>query len=77
MATLEENERSHILCALKKTGGQLAGRGGGAELLAIHPNTLLHRMIKLNIQKSDWGFIHKPSDSPLSWSANGSGFTNL
>jgi len=62
IATLEENERAHILLALKKTGGQLAGRGGAAELLDIHPNTLRHRMKKLSIQKSDWSFIHKQSE---------------
>ncbi|MBT3224961.1 MAG: sigma 54-interacting transcriptional regulator [Deltaproteobacteria bacterium] len=51
ITTLEENERSHILRALKKTSGKVAGRGGAAEILGINPNTLRHRLKKLGIHK--------------------------
>ena len=60
---LEENERLHILRAMQKTGGQVAGPGGAAELLVIHPNTLRNRMKKLGIQKSDLTFIYTQNDS--------------
>ncbi|MBT4091402.1 MAG: sigma-54-dependent Fis family transcriptional regulator, partial [Deltaproteobacteria bacterium] len=63
ITTLEENERSHILRALKETGGQLAGKGGAAEILNIKPSTLRHRMKKLGIQKSDLTFIYTQNDS--------------
>ena len=52
ITTLEENERSHILRALKKTSGKVAGRGGAAEILGINPNTLRHRLKKLRIHKN-------------------------
>ncbi len=63
ISTLKENERAHILRALKKTGGQLAGRGGAAELLNIHPNTLRHRMKRLGLRKTDWTFVYMQNDS--------------
>ncbi len=49
--TLKENERRHILWALRKTGWKIRGRGGAAELLEIHPSTLAFRMGKLGIQR--------------------------
>ncbi|MBW2709907.1 MAG: sigma 54-interacting transcriptional regulator, partial [Deltaproteobacteria bacterium] len=52
ITTLEENERSHILRALKKTSGKVAGRGGAAGILGINPNTLRHRLKKLGIHKN-------------------------
>ena len=47
--TLEENERRHILRALKKTEWKVRGPGGAAELLDIHPSTLTFRMKKLGL----------------------------
>jgi transcriptional regulator with GAF, ATPase, and Fis domain len=47
--TLQENERNHIQWAIRMTGGKIRGRGGAAELLDIHPNTLYGRMRKLKI----------------------------
>ena len=52
ITTLEENERSHILRALNKTSGKVAGRGGAAEILGINPSTLRHRLKKLRIHKN-------------------------
>ena len=47
--TIRENERSHILRVLEKTGGKISGPGGAAQILDIHPNTLYSRMKKLGI----------------------------
>lgn len=49
--TLEEAERAHILKALKKTHGVVAGPHGAARLLGINRSTLISRMKKLGIQK--------------------------
>jgi transcriptional regulator with GAF, ATPase, and Fis domain len=47
--TLEEAERRHILHALEKTNGVLAGPKGAAQLLGINRSTLWSRMRKLGI----------------------------
>ena len=47
--TLEEAERRHILQALEKTGGVLAGPKGAAQLLGLNRSTLWSRMRKLRI----------------------------
>ncbi len=48
-STLRENERSHILHILEKTGWRVRGRGGAAEFLDLHYSTLFLRMRKLGI----------------------------
>jgi transcriptional regulator with GAF, ATPase, and Fis domain len=48
---MEENERDHILSALKKCNGKISGPGGAAELLDIHVSTLNARIRKLGIRK--------------------------
>ncbi len=45
--TLNEAVTRHILRALERSGGKISGRGGAAELLDVHPNTLRARMQKL------------------------------
>jgi formate hydrogenlyase transcriptional activator len=50
MVSHAENERRHIIQALKLTDGKLAGPGGAAELLELHPNTLRYRIKKLGIR---------------------------
>src|SRR5215204_872527 len=45
--TIEENERDHILAALKKCNGKISGEGGAAELLNINVSTLNSRIKKL------------------------------
>ena len=40
---------SHIKRALRKTDGQIHGKGGAAELLGINPNTLRSKMRKLRL----------------------------
>ena len=42
----------HILQALEKTGGKIAGTHGAANLLRINPSTLRKKMIKLGICKN-------------------------
>ncbi len=49
--TMRENERDHILNALKKCNGKISGPGGAAELLDIHVSTLNARIRKLGIRK--------------------------
>ncbi len=48
---LEENERQHILMALKHTKWKVRGKDGAAELLKINPTTLESRMKKLEIER--------------------------
>ncbi|ACL05081.1 transcriptional regulator, NifA subfamily, Fis Family [Desulfatibacillum aliphaticivorans] len=50
-ATLAENERSHILRILKRTGWKVAGASGAAKILDIPPSTLSFRMNKLGIKR--------------------------
>ena len=47
--TLQEAERRHILQALEKTNGVLAGPHGAAQLLGLNRSTLWSRMRKLGI----------------------------
>ncbi|OPY71129.1 MAG: Formate hydrogenlyase transcriptional activator [Syntrophorhabdaceae bacterium PtaU1.Bin034] len=49
MTTLREMESRHICKALELSHGRIEGKGGAAELLAINPATLRHRMRKLKI----------------------------
>jgi formate hydrogenlyase transcriptional activator len=50
-STLAQLERAHILRALEATHWRLAGPEGAGALLDMHPNTLRHRMKKLNIER--------------------------
>ncbi|KAA3657080.1 MAG: AAA family ATPase [Calditrichaeota bacterium] len=52
LSTLEENERSHIIKALEKTGWRISGEKGAAKLLQINPKTLESRMKKLGIERN-------------------------
>ncbi len=52
LATLEDVERSHILAALKQSGGVVEGPKGAATILNLHPNTLRSRMQKLGIKRT-------------------------
>lgn len=49
--TLDAVERHHIEKILKQTKGQIAGEGGAAEILGLHPNTLRGRMSKLGVSR--------------------------
>ena len=50
--SLEEVERQYIYKILHQCNWRINGGQGAAKILAIHPNTLRNRMIKLNITKS-------------------------
>ena len=58
--TLEDVEREHILQVLARCKGQVAGRGGAAEILGLHPSTLRSRMKKLGVSPASNG----PSGGP-------------
>ena len=57
LLTLDEVERNHILAALQHTSGVVDGPKGAAKILNLHPNTLRHRMDRLDIKRSR----HRPS----------------
>ena len=50
--TLRDQERDHILAALKRTGGRVSGPNGAAVLLDINAKTLEARMKKLGIRRT-------------------------
>jgi DNA-binding NtrC family response regulator len=52
--TIEENERDHIIAAIKKCNGKISGEGGAAELLNINVSTLNSKMKKLGIKKEQY-----------------------
>lgn len=52
LKTLKDQERDHILLALRRTGGRVSGPNGAAVLLDINPKTLEARMKKLGIQRT-------------------------
>ncbi len=47
--TLEELQRDHIVEVIEACNGQIAGSGGAAGILGVHPNTLRSRLKKLGI----------------------------
>ena len=51
LKSLEDVEREQIIQTLKYCNGKIRGKGGAAEILKLHPNTLDFRVKKLGIQK--------------------------
>lgn len=51
--TLDMAQRKHILQILEQCDWRINGPGNAAARLAIHPNTLRHRMRKLRIERPD------------------------
>ena len=51
METLEDNERKHIIKALKMTNWRVSGEKGAAKLLDINDRTLQSRMKKLGVKR--------------------------
>jgi formate hydrogenlyase transcriptional activator len=49
-----DSERNAIVNALKATEGRIAGKSGAAELLDLKRTTLLNKMRKLNIARSEY-----------------------
>jgi transcriptional regulator with GAF, ATPase, and Fis domain len=60
---LEDALRTHILAALKKSGGKMYGANGAASLLGIKPTTLQSKMKKLGIRSSS-SFSAPPDTKP-------------
>jgi PAS domain S-box-containing protein len=52
LSTLREVESAHISAVLEACGGKIAGPGGAAEVLDLHPNTLRSRIKKLGLRRS-------------------------
>jgi len=48
---LDDVQRAHICRVLEQTDGQIAGAGGAAVRLGLHPSTLRSRMKKLGIDR--------------------------
>src|SRR5690606_16517229 len=48
---LGDLERTNLLRALEQASWKVSGRGGAAELLGLHPNTLASRMRTLGIRR--------------------------
>lgn len=51
LLSMSENEKNHIIAALKKCNGKIYGKGGAAELLELPPTTLNSKMKKLGVKK--------------------------
>jgi PAS domain S-box-containing protein len=50
---LDDVEREHIRRVLESRGYRIAGAGGAAAALGLHPNTLRHRLKKLGIRRPE------------------------
>jgi transcriptional regulator with GAF, ATPase, and Fis domain len=53
--TMDENERDHIITALRNCKGKISGAGGAAELLNLPPTTLTSKMKKFGIRRDGIG----------------------
>jgi len=54
MVSLAENQRRHIIRALRYTNGRVTGPNGACKLLEINGKTLFARMKKLDIRREDY-----------------------
>ena len=54
LISLEENQRRHIISALRHTNGRVTGPNGAGKLLKINGKTLFARMKKLKINREDY-----------------------
>ena len=51
MPTLEQLGDRYVQWILDQTGGRISGKGGAAELLGVHPNTVLERSRRHNSER--------------------------
>ena len=51
LKTLADVEKAHVLAVLEKTYWRIEGPGGAAKILGLHPDTLRHRMKRLQIRR--------------------------
>ncbi|MFB6265375.1 MAG: sigma 54-interacting transcriptional regulator [Bradymonadaceae bacterium] len=54
VGTLDEAVRDHLIKALRSTGGQVAGDGGAADLLDVHPSTLRSKLKRHDLDPADY-----------------------
>ena len=54
IGTFRDSERNAIISALKATNGKVSGKNGAAERLALKRTTLLNKMSKLGITRSEY-----------------------
>lgn len=54
MVSLAENQRRHIIRALRYTNGRVTGPNGACKILEINGKTLFARMKKLDIRREDY-----------------------
>lgn len=54
MVSLAENQRRHIIRALRYTNGRVTGPNGACNILEINGKTLFARMKRLNIRRDDY-----------------------
>lgn len=52
--TLDEAVRNHLVDALRVTEGQVAGEGGAADLLDVHPSTLRSKLKRHDLDPGDF-----------------------
>jgi len=52
--TLDEAIRDHLADALRETNGQVAGDGGAADLLDLHPSTLRSKLKRHDLDPADY-----------------------
>jgi transcriptional regulator with GAF, ATPase, and Fis domain len=62
--SMVDMERQHILEVLESANWQVAGPGGAAEVLGLHPSTLRSRMQKLGVAKKPGSSHYKTAASP-------------
>ncbi len=53
MKSFDEMDKEHIISALRKSNGKVAGQGGAGELLKLPPTTLRSKMKRLGISWPD------------------------
>ncbi len=64
LVSLAKMERQYILRVLQRTNWKVGGKGGAAEILELHPNTLRTRMEKLGITRKSETNLSEGPESP-------------
>jgi DNA-binding NtrC family response regulator len=64
LVSLAEQERQYIQEVLRRTGGQIGGKGGAAEILGLPTSTLRSRMTKLGLRGRVAGVTFALSEAP-------------
>ena len=62
---MRRRERENLFAVLQKASWKIKGADGAAELLGLKPSTLISRMAKMGLKRSDFG---GPSETPRAMS---------